>query len=106
MVMQPRDDDDRARAEALYRRIAADKHADAGTRLMCRLRTGDISCGRVIRDGQLAITHLVRAYAQPLLVLAATRGGRREQEAATDACRALQHTTLRVLERAAAAAPP
>ena len=97
--------DDRTRADVLYRQIAADKHADAGTRLMCRLRTGDISRGRVIRDGKLAITNLVSAYKQPLLVLAATRGGRREQEAAADAYRALQHTTLRVLERAAAAGP-
>lgn len=97
--------DDRTRAEDLYRQIATDGQADPGIRLMCRLRTGDISRGRVIRDGQLAIKHLIRAYAQPLLVLAATRAGRREQEAAADAYRALQHTTLRVLERAAATAP-
>jgi len=97
--------DDRARAEALYRQIAADKQADTGTRLMCRLRTGDISRGRVIRDGQLAITHLARAYTQPLQVLLATRAGRRESEAAADAYRALQHTTLRILERAAAIVP-
>jgi hypothetical protein len=97
--------DDRTRAEARYRQIAADKHADVGTRLMCRLRIGDISRGRVIRDGHLAITNLARAYTQPLLVLAATRAGRREPEAAADAYRALQHTTLRVLERMAATAP-
>jgi hypothetical protein len=98
-------DSDRTRAKGLYAQVAANKHADTGTRLMCRLRIGDVSRGRVIRDGRLAITHLVRAYTQPLLVLAATRGGRREQEAAADAYRALQHTTLRVLERAAATAP-
>lgn len=97
--------DDRTRAEVVYRQIAADRQADLGTRLMCRLRSGDISRGRTIRAGQLAIMHLIRAYAQPLLVLAATRAGRREQEAAADAYRALQHTTLRVLERAAATAP-
>jgi hypothetical protein len=89
----------------LYRRIARDGRTDAGTRLMCRLRSGDISRGRVIRDGKLAIPHLIRAYTQPLRVLAGTRAGRREQEAAADAFRALQHTTLRVLERAAATAP-
>jgi hypothetical protein len=97
--------DDRTRAEVVYRQIAADRRAELGIRLMCRLRSGDISRGRVIRDGQLAIPHLVKAYAQPLLVLAATRAGRRQQEAAADAYRALQHTTLRVLERAAAIAP-
>lgn len=97
--------DDRARAERLYRQIAADKRADPGTRLMCRLRGGDIARGRVIRDGQLAARHLARAYAQPLRVLITTRAGRREQEAAADAYRALQHTTLRILERAAAATP-
>src|SRR5215469_1150414 len=45
--------DDRTRAGALYRHITADRQADAGTRLLCRLRRGDISRGRVIRDGQL-----------------------------------------------------
>ncbi len=97
--------DDRARAEMLYRRIAADSRTDADTRLMCRLRRGDISRGRAIRSGQLAILPLIKAYTQPLRVLAATRAGRREQEAAADAYRALQHTTLWVLERAAATAP-
>jgi hypothetical protein len=97
--------DDRTRAEVLYRRIAADRQADAGTRLMCRLRSGDVSRGRVIRDGKLAVPDLIRAYSQPFRVLVATRAGRREQEAAADAYRALQHTTLRILERAAAIAP-
>ncbi len=97
--------DDRTRAGILYRQIAADRHADAGTRLLCRLRRGDISRGRVIRDGQLSVTHLINAYARPLQVLITTRGGRRDPEAAADAYRALQHTTLRVLERAAATAP-
>jgi hypothetical protein len=97
--------DDRLRAEALYRRIAADRHIDRGIRLMCRLRSGDVSRGRAVRGGRLAPLSVLRAYAQPLRVLAATRAGRREQEAAADAYRGLQHTTLRLLERAAATAP-
>lgn len=97
--------DDRTRAERRYRQIAADKRADLGTRLMCRLRSGDISRGRVIRDGQVATSHLMRAYIQPLRVLVTTRAGRREKEAAADAYRALQHTTLRILERTAATTP-
>jgi hypothetical protein len=96
---------DRARAGNLYRQIAADRQADPGTRLMCRLRLGDIARGRVIRDGHLAPADLLKAYLQPARVLVATRVGQREREAAADAFRALQHTTLRVLERAAATAP-
>lgn len=98
-------DDDRDRAEVLYRQVGADGRTDPSTRLMCRLRSGDISRGRAIRGGQLAMLPLIRAFAQPLRVLVATRAGRREQEAAADAYRALQHTTLRALERAAARAP-
>jgi hypothetical protein len=97
--------DDRTRAEALYRQVATDRQADPGIRLMCRLRRGDVARGRVIRSHQLDVTQLIRAYTQPLLVLVATRAGRHEQEAAADAFRALQHTTLRVLERAAATVP-
>ena len=44
---------DRARAEVVYHHIAADRQADLGTRLMCRLRSGDISRGRTIRDSKL-----------------------------------------------------
>lgn len=98
-------DDDRGRAELLYRRIAGDSRTDAGTRLMCRLRSADISRGRAIRGGRPSVLPLIRAFGQPMLVLIATRAGRREQEAAADAYRALQHTTLRVLEWAAGTAP-
>ena len=97
--------DDRTRAERLYCQIAADKRVDLGTRLMCRLRSGDISRGHVIRDGHVAPSHLLRAYTQPLRVLIIARARRREKEVAADAYRALQHTTLRILERAAAITP-
>jgi hypothetical protein len=97
--------DDRDRAEQLYRRVAANRGADLGTRLMCRLRSGDISRGRAVRGGQAAVSNLARAFSQPLVVLVATRAGRRDQEAAADAYRALQHTSLRVLEQAAATLP-
>ena len=98
-------DDDRGRAELLYRRVAGDSRTDAGTRLMCRLGSADISRGRANRGGRPSVLPLIRAFGQPMLVLIATRAGRAEQEAAADAYRALQHTTLRVLEWAAGTAP-
>jgi hypothetical protein len=97
---------DRADAEALYRQVAADRRADLGTRLMSRLRLADVSRGQAIRGGgRASAVALLRAFREPLIVLVATRGGRSEPEAAADAYRALQQTSLRLLERAAGIAP-
>ena len=96
---------DRDRAESLYRGVARNREVDTGTRLMCRLRSADISRGRAVRGGVTLVPHLARAFGQPLLVLLATKAGRQEQEAAADAYRGLQQTSLRVLERAAAVVP-
>ncbi|MGH3156390.1 MAG: hypothetical protein ACRDNF_07445, partial [Streptosporangiaceae bacterium] len=96
---------DRTQAEVLYRRVAADRRADMGTRLMSRLRLADVSRGQAIRGGRASAVALLRAFREPMIVLIATRSGRSEREAAADAYRALQQTTLRVLERAAGTAP-
>ena len=97
---------DRDRAESLYRQVIASDQVDDVTRLMCRLRCADIARGRAIRGDWRSVTiNLCHAFSQPLLVLLATRAGRRGQEPAADAYRALQHTSLRVLEQAAVMGP-
>jgi hypothetical protein len=96
---------DRTRAGQLYRQIAGDKATGSGTRLMCRLRRGDIARGYAIRNGRLITSNLIRAFTHPLLVLAATRAGRTEHEAAADAYRGVQPPSLRALERIAATGP-
>jgi hypothetical protein len=99
--------DDRDRAALLYRRIGTMTSVDSGTRYHCVLRVADIARGRATRGpaGPQVLLHLLRATSGPIRVLLATRGGRRDTESAADAYRALQQTWLRVLERAAGAAP-
>lgn len=100
--------DDRDRAAALYRRIAATSSVDSGTRHHCVLRAADIARGRATRGGGgglRTLPYLLRATSGPVRVLVATRGGRQDTESAADAYRALQQTWLRVLERVAGIAP-
>lgn len=99
--------DDRDRAAAMYRWLAASSDIDPGTRLHCRLRAGDIARGRAMRSAirLRTLPALTRALTEPLLVIVATRNGRRQRESAADAYRALQQTGLRGLERIAAHSP-
>ncbi|TNH24943.1 hypothetical protein FHG89_23960 [Micromonospora orduensis] len=98
--------DDRVRAGRMFRAVAAGA-ADAATRLHCLLRLGDIARGRAARDarGVRIVSDLVEAYARPAHVIVVTRNGRRQPEEAGDAYRALQQTSLRLLERLVLVAP-
>ena len=99
-------DDDRDRAGRLFRQLTGDGTTPDAMLLSCRLRLADISRGRLTRGrGVDRLGDAVRAYGQPLAVLATTRLGRREQESAADAYRALQQTSLRILEAVARTAP-
>jgi hypothetical protein len=98
---------DRDHAARLFHEIGRDTNAPLSTRVHCLLRAGDVARGRATRGrpGPATVVHLTRAFIEPVRVLFLTRHGRREQEGAADAYRALQQTGLRTLERAAAAAP-
>ena len=98
---------DRDNAARLFHEIGRDQGVSLATRTHCMLRAGDVARGRAIRGkpGPATAVYLARAFAEPARVLLLTGNGRREQEAAADAYRALQQTGLRGLERAAAAAP-
>lgn len=93
---------DRREAAQLFRRVATDRDTPRATRLHALLRVGDEARGRLIVGSPTA---LLLAVAAPTTVLAMTRGGRAEPEAAATAYRALQQLALRLGERAAALVP-
>lgn len=98
--------DDRGQARRMFRDLATSAE-DQATRFHCLLRLGDLARGRVAREpyGVRTISALAEAYARPIQILIATRGGRHLPEAAGDAYRALQQTSLRLLEQLASVAP-
>jgi hypothetical protein len=98
---------DRDRAGRLFHHLGRESGADLATRAHCLLRAGDVARGRATRGkpGLMTIAHLARAFAEPARVLWITRNGRRDQESAADAYRAVQQTGLRIVERGAATAP-
>ena len=98
--------DDRDQAGRMFRDVAT-AAVDSATRLHCLLRLGDIARGRAGRHthGIRVVLDLLEAYGRPVQVLLATRNGRRHPEQAGDAYRALQQTSLRILEQLASIAP-
>jgi hypothetical protein len=98
---------DRDRAAVLFRTVRDASPRDSETRYHCMLRLGGIARGNAIRHahGPRVLADLAQAYGQPVRVLVATRGGRGHPEAGGDAYRALQQTSLRVLEQLAASSP-
>src|SRR6185312_8261994 len=99
-------DRDRDRATTLFRQVAA-AGVSGSTRYHCLLRLGDVARGRAVRHARSprVVADVALAYLQPLRVLIATRDGRHDTEAAGDAYRALQQTSLRLLEQLATRAP-
>ncbi|HET8684811.1 MAG TPA: hypothetical protein VFM54_23505 [Micromonosporaceae bacterium] len=99
--------DDRDRAGTYFRQVRSAPGTDTRTRHHCTLRLGDIARGDAVRQqAQLrAAARVAAAYLHPLRVLVATGLGRRDPESGGDAYRALQQTSLRVLEQAAVVAP-
>jgi tetratricopeptide (TPR) repeat protein len=86
---------DRARSRSIYRGLVKRTRARS-YRLHGLLRLGDISRG----DAARRPWRLVPAFLRPIQVLALTAMARNQDEARSDAYRALQQTSLRVIERA------
>ena len=99
--------DDRALALDLFRSVRGSAAADNDSRFHCLLREADVARGLGIRGsfGPAAVRALFTAYVYPIRVLISTGGGKRNPDAAADAYRALQQTSLRILERLIGVAP-
>jgi hypothetical protein len=91
---------DRARSRSIYRGLVRRTRARS-FRLHGLLRLGDIARG----DAAKRPWRLLPAFLRPIQVLGLTAVARNQHEARSDAYRALQQTSLRVMERAIPRSP-